>query len=148
MGSFVTVMANRFQSHFNCDQDLDVDEQGIPAKCYHSAVLYNKDKPYKWFFKIYSLNDSKTSYMHYFYFFRGKDKLRSKDVLAAAYPVMELFNDPQYKKRNHVVFIDNYFNSLKLCEDLLEQGIHTCGTVRPNRIRKMKPPWFTNSGTQ
>lgn len=139
-------LASRFQSHFNCGQDIDVDEQGIPAKCRHSSIQYNKDKPYKWFFKIYSLNDAATSYMSNFYLFRGKDAERSTDVAASTFPVLKLLEPVQYQGRNHICFVDNYFMSEKLAERLLERGIHSCGTVRTNRVKRLKTYWFTKSG--
>ena len=35
--------------------------------------------------------------------------------------------------KNHHVFVDNFFNSLALAEDLLRDQIYVCGTVRGNR---------------
>lgn len=67
-------LAKGYRKHYNCGQALDCDEQEIPSKAYHSAIQYNGDKPYKWFFKVYALNDSKSRYMSNFYLFRGADK--------------------------------------------------------------------------
>jgi hypothetical protein len=39
------LLAERFQFYYECGQYIDGDEQGIPAKCYHSAIQYNGDKP-------------------------------------------------------------------------------------------------------
>lgn len=35
--------------------------------------------------------------------------------------------------KNHHVFYDNFFSSVKLAEDLLEDQIYSCGTARVNR---------------
>ena len=35
--------------------------------------------------------------------------------------------------KNHHVFVDNFFNSVNLAEDLLQDKIYICGTVRSNR---------------
>ena len=67
------LLAERFQKHYVCGQYIDGDEQGILAKCYHSAIQYNGDKPYKYVFKLYCFNDSQSKYMHNCYLFRGKD---------------------------------------------------------------------------
>ena len=39
-----------------------VDEQGVPWKGRHAARQYNKDKPYKRFLKIYSVNCAKSTF--------------------------------------------------------------------------------------
>ena len=33
----------------------------------------------------------------------------------------------------HKLFMDNFFSSPRLFDDLLRRKIHSCGTVRPNR---------------
>ena len=38
-----------------------------------------------------------------------------------------------YKNKNHIVYMDNYYNSVRLTELLLSHGIYVCGTLRQNR---------------
>lgn len=150
MARFLEILKNNFMSHWNCNQAIDVDEQGIPAKCYHTAIQYNGDKPYKWFFKVYSLNDGGTSYMHNFYLFRGKDVSRVADgVSASAYPVVSLTRHACYENRNHILYSDNYFQSISLCNELMNRGIHCVGTLRINRIPKtlVSKDWYYKSST-
>jgi hypothetical protein len=143
------LLSERFQHHYGCGQSLDGDEQGIPAKCYHSAIQYNGDKPYKYFFKLYCLNDSISKYMHNFYLFRGKDSDKRPGISASAFPIVKLTDHEMYHGKNHIVYVDNYFNSIALCRYLLEQrSIHTVGTLRTNRIPKQLVPkdwWFKKS---
>ena len=35
--------------------------------------------------------------------------------------------------KNHHVFYDNFFSTVKLAKDLLEDNIYSCATARPNR---------------
>jgi hypothetical protein len=35
---FLAHFCTKFQLHYKPGQDIDVDEQGIPSKCYHSAI--------------------------------------------------------------------------------------------------------------
>ena len=35
---------------------------------------------------------------------------------------------------NYHIYFDNFFSSVKLFEDLLEDGIYACGTFRSNRV--------------
>jgi hypothetical protein len=93
------VLAGRFRKYYQCRQNIDRDEQGIPAKCYHSAIQYNGDKPYKYFFKLYCLNGSFSSYMHNFYLFRGKDSDKRAGIPASALPIIKLTDHPIYIRR-------------------------------------------------
>lgn len=68
MSSCLDVIRSNFQRYWNYHQDIDVDEQVIPAKCYNSVIQYNRHKFYEWFWKVYSQNDWMTSYMHNFCF--------------------------------------------------------------------------------
>jgi hypothetical protein len=146
MHDFVDGLATRFRRFYSCAQNIDGDEQGIPAKCYHSAIQYNGDKPYKWFFKVYSLNDAESSYMTNFYLFRGKDWDRpANGHSASSYPIIKLTDYPQYKHRNHICYVDNYFMSVGLCTTLLSRGIHCVGTLRTNRVKAKIVPkhwWY------
>lgn len=143
------ILAERFQYYYVCGQYLDGDEQGIPAKCYHSAIQYNGDKPHKYFFKLYSLNDSSSKYMHNFYLFRGKDSDHRAGISASALPIVKLTDGKDYHGKNHIMYVDNYFNSIALCEYLLDKRqIHVVGTLRSNRIPSSIVPrnwWFKKS---
>ncbi len=46
------------------------------------------------------------------------------------------------EKKNHHVFFDNFFTSVKLLKDMEKDGIYGCGTVR--RDRKGLPPQLKN----
>jgi hypothetical protein len=129
------LLCQSFQKYYICGRDIDVDEAGIPTRCRHHAVQYNGDKPWKWFFKLLCLNDANTGYLSNFYLFRGKDSDRPADVSASAYPVVKLTEPQQYHHRNHICYIDNYFNGVKLLATLISRGIHGAGTVRSNRVK-------------
>lgn len=96
--------------------------------------------------KVYCLNDGTTSYLSNFYLFRGRDAARPVTVPASAYPVIRLLDNELYHNRNHICFVDNFFNGLYLCMDLLGKGIHTCGTFRTNRVKVSTPVFYTKTG--
>lgn len=60
--SFVDELNSVFMKAYNCHQGISVDEQGVPWKGRHAARQYNKDKPYKRFLKIYSVNCAKSTF--------------------------------------------------------------------------------------
>lgn len=149
VSELTNMLATRFQQFYVCDQYIDGDEQGIPAKCRHTAIQYNGDKPHKYFFKLYCLNDSKSKYMHNFYLFRGKDSDSRPGISASSLPIVKLTDADLYHDKNYIMYVDNYFNSIGLCNYLLyKRGIHTVGTLRINRIPKELVPkdwWFKKS---
>ena len=131
VATYLDGLATRYKQHFIPGQDMDVDEQCIPAKCYHPAVQYNKDKPAKWAFKNFALNCGKTKYMANFDLYRGKDPLQDTRVPATAYPVLKLVDDTElFQFINLILFLDNWYVSLYLFVALLKLGIHACGTVQ------------------
>jgi len=144
MADLLETLAVIFRTLYIPFQETDVDEQGIPSKAYHHAVQYNKDKPEKWFFKVYALNCARSSYMCNFYLFRGKDKCREEGVPASAYPVWKLLQHDIYRGWNYICFIDNYFNGMWLCKKLRTIQVETCGTCRTNRVPLEKgcPKWY------
>lgn len=148
---FLEHLAKRFQACYTPGQDIDTDEQGIPTKCYHSAVQYNKDKPHKWFFKVWSLNCAKTSYMWNFSMYKGSEQDRDESVPASSYPVEFLTRNERLHHKGHIMHADNYFNSPKLVYLLLERGIHCNGTIRANRFTKrwkIHKTWFYKKKNQ
>lgn len=45
--------------------------------------------------------------------------------------------------KGYMLYMDNYYNSVDLCEELLQRSTHTCGTIRRNR----GPPPEVNNAT-
>ena len=52
---------------------------------------------------------------------------------ATLYPVAVLTGDDCYHKVNHIAHVDNWFNSLELCQMCMSRGILVDGTVKVNR---------------
>ncbi|KAF7685914.1 hypothetical protein CDIK_3337 [Cucumispora dikerogammari] len=68
------------------------------------------------------LCDSKTTYTLKFNIFRI-GKTISETVLSLL---------KNYFGKNHIIYMDNYYNSIKLTELLFEKQVYTCGTLRAN----------------
>ena len=122
-----------YQKRMKPGQCLDIDEQCIPWKGRHKCRCYNKSKPIKRHFKVFSLNDSRTGYQHGFYLYRGKQENRPSSVSATAYPAERLLAHPNYHHKNHILFTDNWFTSFQQLESCMRRGIHMIGTVRQKR---------------
>eukprot|EP01035_Chromulina_nebulosa_P032202 gene32202-42990_t len=122
-----------YQKRMKPGQCLDIDEQCIPWKGRHKCRCYNKSKPIKRHFKVFSLNDSRTGYQHGFYLYRGKQENRPNTVSATAYPAERLLANTDYHDKNHILFTDNWFTSFQQLESCMRRGIHMIGTVRQKR---------------
>ncbi len=135
MADLLELLSASCQKYYRLGQHCNVDEGGIPCKAYHSAIQYNGDKPYKWFFKVYMLNCGTTKYLSNFVLFRGREIDRQTDIPASAWPVYKLLEPPMYWNMELICYLDNYFTGLKLVSLLMLRRIHTVGTIRVNRVR-------------
>ena len=141
---FVTSLSSNFQKYFNCGQKLDIDEQCIPWKGRYKCRCYNPNKPTKFHFKVFSLNDSETGYMTNFYLYQGKSENRPEGVPATLFPFHKLLNPKQYMNKNHIIYTDNWYTSISSLHVVLNFGNHYIGTVKTNR--KGIPSLFTTKG--
>ena len=60
---FLELLAENFNKWYQAGQGLDIDESCFDFKGRHRARCYNPNKPSKWHFKAYCLNDSSTGYL-------------------------------------------------------------------------------------
>ena len=133
VADYCEVLRVQYVGLWNPSQFLDIDEQTIPWKGRHTCRNYNPNKPEKWHFKVWCLNDSTTGYLLNFYLYRGKAENRPPGIPASAYPAYSLLEPEKFHNRGHVLTTDNFFTScdeVALCSD---RGIETIGTVRLNR---------------
>ena len=133
VAEYCEVLSQQFGLLWNPGQFLDVDEQTIPWKGRHKCRNYNPNKPEKWHFKVWSLNDSSTGYQLNHKLYRGKAEQRPEGMSATAYPAYVLLQDEKYHHRGHIEFSDNFFSSFDQTGINAERGIHSVGTLRANR---------------
>ena len=57
-------------------------------------------------------------------------KLASAHGLASLGKAMVFHLTEKFKDKRHHVFMDNYFSSIELFEELLSSNLYGCGTVR------------------
>ncbi|XP_069190955.1 piggyBac transposable element-derived protein 4-like [Procambarus clarkii] len=89
-----------------------------------SFKTYNSNKPDKYGMKLYMLAESKTGYIFDFEIYAGIGKTTIETVMG----LIELLKNKRYH-----LYMDNYYNSVRLSELLFEVGIYTCGTIRMQR---------------
>eukprot|EP01041_Mallomonas_annulata_P004240 gene4240-8434_t len=136
---FVTKMAESFQYWYQCELRFDVDEQCIPCKGRRKSRCYNPNKPEKFHFKCYALNDAGTGYMYNEYLYEGKVGNRPDDLAAALYSIYKLLRN-LYSNKSHVVANDNWYTSVVVLNVIrLELGNEFVGMCEAKK-------WNTENG--
>jgi len=127
----ITKLNETFQEAYSPSKNVSVDESMVRFKGRSSLKQYLPMKPIKRGFKIWCLSCSGSGYLLQFRIYTGKDAEQPGSL--AERVVVELVV-PLCAKSNCTVFMDNFFTSLPLMKRLAEEGIHTCGTFRSNRV--------------
>ncbi|XP_025162453.1 piggyBac transposable element-derived protein 4-like [Harpegnathos saltator] len=122
--SIIDYFSKKFKENFNLSQNISIDEGMIPWRGRLNFKVYNPSKITKYGIFIRMLCDSSTGYISSFKIYSGAGQ-------PLATIVMGLLT-PSYGKWHHL-YIDNYYNSVELAENLLEKKIRVCGTIRQNR---------------
>ncbi|XP_044024992.1 piggyBac transposable element-derived protein 4-like isoform X3 [Siniperca chuatsi] len=123
-------IVNACKVHFQPYQNIAIDERMVTSKARISMKQYMKEKPTKWGYKLFVLVDSLTSYTWNFFVYDGK----SHPGQGLSYTsVMDLMEFPLLG-RGYTLFVDSYYSSRALFEELSRQNTGACGTIRKKRI--------------
>lgn len=156
--TFTEILNRNFCHYWRSNQNNSVDEMSIPFKGRHRARVYNPNKPEKWHFKAFCLNDASTGYLTRFEMYGGKDEVRPAAHSATAWAVLNLViglhrelqtqtNDAEgFNMCNYILFTDNWYTSIELASALLLLGIIICGTIKSNRKGLPKEGIFPKTG--
>ena len=126
---FIDQMNKNFSTAYTPYGDVTVDESMIKFKGRLSFRQYLPAKPIKWGVKVWSLSESSTGYLHKFQVYCGKEEGQEKGLTHRV--VTDLVGHLQ--NTNICVYMDNFYTSAPLLQELLMRGINACGTVRSNR---------------
>ena len=129
----------RFLEVYNPERNLSIDETLIKFKGKIYFRQFIPIKPGRFGIKCFTLAEASSGYGLVSKIYTGKENgvvqtdLGRKSVMG----LMEAFFDKGYK-----LYMDNYYTSVPLFEDLERRGTLACGTVRSNR--KGLPKDITN----
>ena len=135
------MMQRNFLQVYKPGRDLSFDEGCCPYKGKLKWKIYNPKKPAKWHIKIFEVNDAKTGYCIGLEVYAGKNKTRCANnapVLdtkcnETTKVVMGLMDRCALLDRGHHVYMDNYYSSPELFEELHFRETFAAGTVRKGR---------------
>ncbi|XP_042337524.1 piggyBac transposable element-derived protein 4-like, partial [Plectropomus leopardus] len=126
-----TQIVNACKAHFQPYQNISIAERIVASKACVSMNQYMKDKPKKRGHRIFVLTDSLTAYKWNFFVYEGKSVHGPGRGLNYT-PVMDLMAFPLLGQ-GYTVFVDNFYSSPALFEELSRQNTGACGTIRRNQ---------------
>lgn len=118
---------NKFINTYYPVQELSLDETMMPWRGRLSFNVYNSSKIHKYGILFRVICEAESGYICNFKIYTGSSSDLAGTINTLVHPYIGV---------NHHLYMDNYYNSVKIVEDLLNKNIRVCGTLRQNRIPK------------
>jgi hypothetical protein len=151
----VDALIENWQAVYYPGKNLSVDESIVAFKGRASMIQYNPQKPHKWGMKAWVLAESKTGYIYNWELYRGAS---GNGETGLSHKVVMNITTPVHGNQHHI-YMDNFFSSPTLFEELAGKELGACGTLRANRLgvpqrikdsqkklKKTDPPVFVRDG--
>ncbi len=131
---FLELLNDHFMQWGICDQDISIDETIVPYFGRSALKQFIRGKPIRFGFKHWCLAD-KLGYCYRLQLYAGRDPLQPRNnVPLGTHVVNKLLTACVSDPDSVELYLDNFFTSVKLLDDLADQDIRTTGTLRRNRI--------------
>ena len=135
----IETLRESFLSSYNPHRENSIDEAMVKFKGRSTLKQYMPKKPIKRGFKVWVRADSHNGYISNLHFYTGRDDSTETNLGAK---VVKKLSQPLIGGNYHLYF-DNFFSSVALFEDLVEDGIYACGTF--HKYRKGLPVVVKNT---
>lgn len=113
-------------------ENFSLDEAMEPYYGHHHMKQFIKGKPIRYGFKFWCLSTSEGYLLKFDPYCGAGDKKEGKSLGSSVTEKLCL----EYLPENSTIFIDNFFNSLPLLNDLKNENIKCIGTIRADRVEK------------
>ncbi len=134
--NMINLANTRFAEIYKPQQHLSVDESMVKFDGRHMSKQYMPKKPIKWGFKFWMLAEASSGYCLRVEMYEGKLRGAARNAIVKShglgYDVVDTLTK-EYQQKNHIVYYDRFFSSVKLAEDLLSKATYTNSTVMLNR---------------
>lgn len=109
----------------------------VKGKGKNPVQQYLPMKPIKRGTKIWCIGDSSTGYLYDFQIYVGKQG-KIIEVGLGGRVVLDLVG--KLENRTHILYIDSFFTSIPIAQQLERMGVYTCATIRSNRDETISNP--------
>jgi hypothetical protein len=136
------LFTDKLRRFYEPSSSLTVDEQLYGYRGYAPGRAYMPNKPSKYGIKVFWLCDAENGYALDGVLYSGKDN-DTRAVGLAKKTVLHLTRHYYATQRN--IFVDRYFSSFSLIDELLTNGLTMTGTICahsrdvPHQIRNVRP---------
>lgn len=138
---FMNMCNRNFRLVYAPKRDLSFDEGCCPFKGRLRFRCYNPNKPAKFHIKLYQVSEADSGYVLGFDVYTGKGQtgcqrhapVMDQNCTATTKVVIGLLSEADLLNRQHHVYMDNYYTSPELFEELYAKDTYACGTIRKNR---------------
>ena len=140
----IEMMQRKFATNYCPHTQSSLDESTMPFKGRVGFKCYNPKRPNGVHIKMFMVSEAETGYICGFEVYTSKDINHDVECTKKTSTVMDLLDFIKLLDKGHHVYFDNYYNSPKLIEKLLERKTHGCGTVSkdhwglPKEVSKAK----------
>ncbi|XP_015903859.2 piggyBac transposable element-derived protein 3-like [Parasteatoda tepidariorum] len=129
----IEMFCNKLQQFGTFSEYLSIDEEMIPYTERYSAKMYMRGKFIKFGYKLWFLVSSQ-GYPYNLQVYVGKEASAECNTPLGTRVVLDLIECIENSRR-HKVYVDNFFNSLTLLEEMRKRGFRITETVRQNRLQ-------------
>ena len=139
---FVDLLSQKFKDVYKPSSILAFDEGTCLWKGRLKFKVYNPSKPNRFHIKLYQISESNSGYISGFDIYAGKRNRFSCDLVSKTLDpnctkttkvVMGLLERCNLLDKGYQIYMDNYYTSPELLEELYYRSTFACGTVRKNR---------------
>ena len=138
---FISMCETNFKFAYKPERELSVDEATCAFKGRLRFKCYNKSKPNKFHIKLFQVSEARSGYILGFDIYTGKgpntkfDSCNTidSDCTKTTKTVFGMLEYLRLLDVGHHVYMDNFYTSPELFEELHWRNTYACGTVRPNR---------------
>jgi len=116
--------AHKFRSVYSPKQELSLDESMIPWRGRLKFRTYNPGKITKYGVLVRMVCEAVSGYVYNMEIYSAEGKKLEDTVLSLLDRNLD---------QNHHLYQDNFYNSVRLAETLLDRKVRVCGTMRVNR---------------
>jgi len=133
------MMKRNFMHRYKPLRELSFDEACCPWKGRLSFKVYNPSKTHKAHIKFFQVCEAASGYIYGFDIYTGETacvqsaRCSIDNASMTTKIVMGLLEEVRLLDNNHHVYMDNYYTSVELFEELYNRNTLACGTFRQNR---------------